>query len=369
MGYAGRLAFQQRVLPVYRKPFFDLLAASCDGGLSVFAGEPQPEEGIKTCDRLKTALLRSVRNLHFSSPSSPFYLCWQVGILDWLSDWKPDVLVVEANPRNLSTWRGIRWMRSQGKPVLGWGLGAAQLLGPLGWLRRWNRRRFLHTLDGVIAYSQRGAEEYLALGLPLEKVWVAPNAVKPSPQGPPPDRPPEFEGEPTVIFVGRLQARKRVDILLRACQSLPSDLQPRLLIVGDGPAREELEVLANQVYPQTEFLRAVFGADLETYLAEADLFVLPGTGGLAVQQAMASGLPVVVAQGDGTQEDLVRPENGWQVPEGDLTALKLALREALQDSHRLRRMGRESYKIVREEINLEVMVEVFVSALAEVAER
>ena len=38
--FPGRLALQQRVLPVYRVPFVDTLADRCDGGLSVFAGQP-----------------------------------------------------------------------------------------------------------------------------------------------------------------------------------------------------------------------------------------------------------------------------------------------------------------------------------------
>ena len=92
----------------------------------------------------------------------------------------------------------------------------------------------------------------------------------------------------------------------------------------------------------------------------ADLFVLPGTGGLAVQQAMAYGLPVIVAQGDGTQDDLVRPGNGWQVPPDDLPALQACLEAALADPARLRQMGAESYRIVRDEINVEQMVAVFV---------
>jgi glycosyltransferase involved in cell wall biosynthesis len=102
---------------------------------------------------------------------------------------------------------------------------------------------------------------------------------------------------------------------------------------------------------------------LSATFAEADLFVLPGTGGLAVQQAMSFGLPVVVAEGDGTQDDLVRPGNGWRIPAADLEALKAALQEALADAKRLRAMGAESYRIVAEEANLERMVQVFVEAL------
>jgi glycosyltransferase involved in cell wall biosynthesis len=102
---------------------------------------------------------------------------------------------------------------------------------------------------------------------------------------------------------------------------------------------------------------------LNPYFAAADLFVLPGTGGLAVQQAMSHGLPVIVAKGDGTQDDLVRAENGWQIPPEDYGALVGIMREALADVSRLRKMGAESFRIVSQEINLEKMVEAFVGAL------
>jgi glycosyltransferase involved in cell wall biosynthesis len=98
---------------------------------------------------------------------------------------------------------------------------------------------------------------------------------------------------------------------------------------------------------------------------EADLFVLPGTGGLAIQEAMSYGLPVIVAQGDGTQDDLVRAENGWQVPPDDFEALIAAMKDALSDVARLRRMGEESYRIVKEEINIEKMVDTFVTVLTQ----
>ena len=108
---------------------------------------------------------------------------------------------------------------------------------------------------------------------------------------------------------------------------------------------------------------AKHGEELKPYFEEADLFVLPGTGGLAVQEAMSYGLPIIVAQGDGTQDDLVRPENGWQIPPDDLDALISTMKDALSDVARLRKMGEESYRIVKEEINTGRMVETFVTAL------
>jgi glycosyltransferase involved in cell wall biosynthesis len=221
----------------------------------------------------------------------------------------------------------------------------------------------LHQFDALISYSVRGAEQYAALGYPADRIFVAPNATAPAPTFPLPARLPGFGERPVALYVGRLQARKRLDDLIRACAALPESLQPRLIIVGDGPERETLEALARQVYPHSEFPGAKFGADLTPYFTSADLFVLPGTGGLAVQEAMSYGLPVIVAQGDGTQDDLVRPGNGWQIPDEDYPALLRALQVALSDPARLRRMGGESYRIVREEINIEKMVEVFMLAV------
>jgi glycosyltransferase involved in cell wall biosynthesis len=357
--FPGRLGLQQRVLPSYRVSFFDMLAAACEGGMSLFAGKARAVENIAS-GKLQVAKHAPAENIHLLS--GPFYFCYQRGLLDWLEDWNPDALIVEANPRYLSMPAAIKWMQQRHRPVIGWGLGAPPSNSP-HFLKKWGERKwgaFLNRFDALIAYSQRGEDEYAALGFPQDKIFVAHNAVAPVPVALP-DRRPSTVDRPTILFVGRLQDRKRIDSLLRACADMPDT--PRLVIVGDGPERENLEAIAKQVYPSAEFVGAKHGNELKHYFAEADLFVLPGTGGLAVQEAMSHGLPVIVAKGDGTQDDLVRAENGWQIPPGNDDALVSTMRKALSDVSRLRKMGAESYRIVSQEINLEKMVEVFVKAL------
>jgi len=372
--FAGRLGLVQRVFPTYRAPFFDALAASCAGGMSLFAGQPRADESIAVTNALRITHYAFAQNLHIFSPSSSFYFCYQRGLANWLNDWNPDVLIIEANFRYLSTPAAVGWMRQRQRPVIGWGLGAPLDRGPLSGFRQ----RFLRQFDAMIAYSRRGAEQYAACGIPAERIFVAPNAVAPAPTHSLPTRADSFGVDsfgvgllsPLVLFVGRLQTRKRIPALLKACSEMPAQLQPRLVVVGDGPELNNLRILAQSLYPSTEFVGAKHGPDLAPYFLSADLFVLPGTGGLAVQEAMSYGLPVIVAQGDGTQDDLVYPvnngvrsANGWQIPPGDDAALTAALREALSDVSRLRAMGAESYRIVSEEINLEKMVGVFMEAL------
>ncbi len=363
-----RLGLQQRVLPAYRAPFIETLSALCPQGLGVFAGLPQPGEAIATANQFTRASYVQAANRHLFDPSSPLYFCWQGRLRGWLEDFQPQALIVEANPRYLSTPAAVSWMHRRGRPVLGWGLGAPALGG--GWLdrlRKSERANFLRRLDGVIAYSRRGADEYMTAGFPAQRVFVAANAASPRPPAPP-QRKPQPGAPLRILFVGRLQARKRLDLLLQACARLPVERQPELVIVGDGPARPEFEAQARQLYPRAQFAGARHGEELAAYFAAADLFVLPGTGGLAVQQAMAAGLPVIVAQGDGTQDDLVRPESGWQVTPGDLEALAQTLAAALADRPRLEAMGKAAYRIVAEEINLESMAESFARAVNQVAE-
>ncbi|NLN69863.1 MAG: glycosyltransferase family 4 protein [Chloroflexi bacterium] len=188
--------------------------------------------------------------------------------------------------------------------------------------------------------------------------------MAPAPTHPLPTRPIPAADQPgRVLFVGRLQARKQVDNLLGACAQLAAPLQPELVIVGDGPDRARLQTLAEQTYPRAIFTGALYGAELEEQFRRADLFILPGTGGLAIQQAMSFGLPVIAAEADGTQADLVRSGNGWQIPPGNLPALQTALSTALADIPALRRMGAASYRIVSEEVNIENMVAIFIEAL------
>jgi glycosyltransferase involved in cell wall biosynthesis len=357
----GRLAIQQRVLPIYRVPFFSSLAINCPAGMELFAGKPRTSEAIETAEHLDEGRYVQTKNIHLLKGS--LYACMQPGFLDWLEKFQPDVLIIEANPRNLSTTRAVGWMHARNRPVIGWGLGAPPMHGILSGYRSQSRKNFLNQLDALIAYSQQGAVEYAACGFPRSKIFIAPNSAAFKPLSPPVDKPEKWIGKPHILFVGRLQVRKRLDLLFKACALLPKEIQPEITIVGDGPDREQFEKAAQAVYPGVIFTGTKTGQELEPYYQNTNLFVLPGTGGLAVQQAMSFGLPVIVAAGDGTQSQLVRPENGWIVSPDNLEDLTKTLQTALSDPQVLRRKGLESYRIVRDEINIEKMVEVFITVV------
>jgi phosphatidylinositol alpha 1,6-mannosyltransferase len=126
------------------------------------------------------------------------------------------------------------------------------------------------------------------------------------------------EGMPIVGFVGRLAPEKHVERL--ASLNGRDDLQ--LVIVGDGVDREKLET----ALPSAVFTGALYGEELATAYASMDVFVHPGeheTFCQAVQEAMASGLPVIAPNAGGPR-DLVAPYRTGLLLEVDEFTSKLA---------------------------------------------
>ena len=355
-----KVGLMQRVLAGYRVPFFDMLAERLDGTLSLYAGAPRESEMIDSSKEPQVASLWRAKNRNLFSGKA--FLCFQTDVRDWLRTEDPDVLIMEANLRYPMSALAARWMRQKNRPVIGWGLGTGNTAS--GFLNQKHLSRY----DALITYSHAGLESYAAAGFPKDRIFLARNAAVPKPTRQMPERPASFTGVPKVLYVGRIQERKRLDLLMRACAELES-FRPALRIVGDGPIRPQLEALAASLYPETVFSGSLYGDELTAAFDDADLFVLPGTGGLAIQQAMASALPVIAAEADGTQTDLVRPENGLIVKPGDLESLKQAMTALLSDPMHLREMGAESFRIVRDEINLEAMADAFIGAINRVRSR
>jgi len=143
-------------------------------------------------------------------------------------------------------------------------------------------------------------------------------------------------GEVLLGYVGRLAVEKRVSRLAVAA-GLPG---VRLVIIGDGPARRALERALRPA--NAAFLGWLDGDDLADAYAALDLFVHTGTEetfGQTLQEAMASGVPVI-APAIGGPLDLVAPGlNGLLYPPEDDAALRTAITDLSGDAQQRRWMG------------------------------
>lgn len=333
--------------------------------LSVFAGSPGPHEGIPQAEALHSAKWVKAGNhpLGWGRLSA----IWQSGWREWITAEDPEILILEANPRYLSNYFILQRMHSRARPVIGWSLGPARAVGILSGFMR----TFYNAFSAIVVYSRNGAEAFRTLGMDGQKIFIAPNAVESRTAETLLTRPRAKEAarsalglddRPVILFVGRLQPRKRVDSLLRVCARVGEACQ--LLIVGDGAYRARLEGIAADVFPSAKFTGDLRGEALGRCFLAADLFILPGTGGLALQEAMLYGKPVAAAEADGSQKDLIHEgENGWLIRPGDEDALLGVIRDMLKDPRKLQEMGTASRRIVRETATMEKMVDGFLQAL------
>ena len=366
--FSGRVAIQDLVLPLYRKTIYERLEQRLDGGLGIFTGVSPNTHGVVVSDELAVTENTTVPNRHFLG--GPLEVIWQSGFTEWLKDFRPDVAIVSGNARLFSTKGGVRWLKSQGIPVVGWGLGTLMMGPHLRGMRTAMRKRLLHTFDGLIAYSSKAKEQYIELGVDPDRISIAYNAIAPRPDHPAPDRPFDFEGGARLLFVGRLYPGKRLDLLFDAVAALGERFTASIDIVGDGPGLEATRALAEERLPgRVTFHGALYGEALDAAFRAADLFILPGMGGLAIQEAMSWGLPIIAAEGDGTQFDLVRDGNGWLMEPGSAGSLQGILEQALSDCPALRSMGIESHRIVCDELNLDRMIDAMVTAVADASRR
>jgi glycosyltransferase involved in cell wall biosynthesis len=132
---------------------------------------------------------------------------------------------------------------------------------------------------------------------------------------------------PVLLSVGRLSPEKQLDSLAPILDAIP---EARLALVGDGPARPELERLF--AGRKVCFLGFLQGEELAAAFASADVFVMPSTTetlGFVVLEAMASGCPVVAARAGGIPDLIDHGENGHlyspEDPEDAISAIRALL--------------------------------------------
>ncbi len=159
-------------------------------------------------------------------------------------------------------------------------------------------------------------------------------------------------GVPTIMYVGRLAREKGVAALIAAFNALRAQgLSAHLVIIGDGPEREALELQARQspYGPDINFLGLIKNRDLPPYLRAATVVVNPffrtrlwsEQWAYVLQQAMACGVPVITTDTPSMRE-LVAPGAGLFFPERDTEALTERIATLLGDSALRARMGRHA---------------------------
>ena len=167
-------------------------------------------------------------------------------------------------------------------------------------------------------------------------------------------------GAPLVGMVGRLTEQKGHVYLLHAWAQVTAALpEARLLLVGDGPLRGELQRRARDLGLGGCVIFAGRREDVPRIMAALDVMTLPSLWegfGLVLLEAMAVGRPIVASRVSAIPEIVVDGETGLLVPPRDADALAQALLALLRDPQRATEMGRRGQVRLEQEFTVERMV-------------
>lgn len=255
-----------------------------------------------------------------------------------------------------------------------------------GWKAYWAfvllsriRKRYLQLAHALVFYADTAYELMASYGIPRERIFITANS-------PDTDRllatyervrrqPPVLPPNPRrLIHVGRLVKWKRVDLILEAVHALQRQYpEVELLVVGFGPEEAALKekTAALGISDRVTFTGGVYEEDLlGAYLHASAVYVLAGMGGLSINDAMCFGKPVICSEADGTEKRLVREDvNGKYFENGNAADLARAISFFMEDPARVKELGDNSLKIIREEINVHTVIqqyrEAFLYAMAQ----
>ena len=222
--------------------------------------------------------------------------------------------------------------------------------------RRARLARDLARLPAVVTISRALCDDLVGLGVPADRILVAPDGVHVARHTDMPDAPSarrelHLPEAPTIAYAGQFFPWKGVDTLVEALGRVPE--AQLLLVGGDKDNLPRVQALARQVAPgRVHFAGQLPHAAVPFHLAAGDIVALPNSGReeisarytspLKLFEALASGRPVLASDIPSLREVLRHDENAWLVPPDDAEALAAGLAVLLGDARRSARLARRA---------------------------
>jgi len=211
-------------------------------------------------------------------------------------------------------------------------------------------RALYRRFDSVYAMSENGGAAKLR-SLGIDPVDVVPLGVEVGEFGPTRrDRRLRAklglaDGQPLLIYVGRLDGEKKPDVVVEAFRRLPRELGAKLALLGEGPLKPDIAAIGDEFIIMPGYVRN--RAELARWLASADIYVsgmADETFGISVIEAQASGLPVVGIAA-GAMLDRVTDAMGRLGPVGDVDAMASNIIDVWECDHDAMRLAARAHAL------------------------
>lgn len=216
--------------------------------------------------------------------------------------------------------------------------------------------------DRFVALNKKVVAELTAVNVPPARIIELPNGVETDTV--PAKTSYELHQPARLVYVGRLHPQKGIDTLLHALRQLLDHHDIHLQLLGDGPIRDELVSLAEELGITTHVEFHGQTDQVQAHLQQADLFVLPSRAeGIsnALLEAMACGLPVIVSAIPGNVDVIEHNHNGLRFTVDDSDALAHHLTTLLTQPERRERLGRQARQTVERHYSLNVVADQYIT--------
>ena len=353
-----KIVLQQPVIPDYRMGIFLLLREHWGTNFEIYGGDAD-FFGSPISTPEAWGHFKRVRNIYLFKNQ----FLWQYGCFSALIS--ADVTILNANMRVLSNTIILLLRKLLCRRTILWGHSTGRSS-----IATVARGLYLRQCNGFLAYTETQALQ-LREDYPFLKVWVAANSCVHVRDCTPVEA--LLDEVDSILYVGRLVDSKKVRLLLegfiiaRKNKQFPKSI--RLVFIGDGPERSELEVLveAAGISEYVEFVGHVSNTTkLREYYSRAICTVSPGYVGLSATQSFSFGVPMVIARDEFHSPEIEACKEGFNAEffeSDDPQSLADSLLSAVLSKNRSISNRKNLSDWTASHYSFEVMQEAFVEAV------
>lgn len=267
-------------------------------------------------------------------------------VIPKIAEIKPDVVINAAHTGNWTHWKISGQKDRMGFKLVSWLCGYEFHPGKL---KSFLIDRFIPRYDYHLAYHSNARDYAMSHGARADQITVMHNTIneeqiatlsKSEARALVCAKHPEIGDRKIILFVGAVLAEKRIEVILGALHRL-SRQDVVFVLVGDG---DHLPAIRAACAGRRDVV--LTGSIVEgvgPYFDAAEVYLLPGTGGLGINEAMAHSLPIISGFADGSADDLVvDEENGYRLRDGSEEELVERIAKILDHPQIAERMGKKS---------------------------
>jgi glycosyltransferase involved in cell wall biosynthesis len=370
-----KIALLTPMLQPYRVSFYEKLSKShFDTKWMIFHGVKKTEDGRPAYSG--NTSFDNVGLVERKYRIGPFTLLIHKGLSREVKRFDPDMIIIQAITGNLSYRRVVNWASRKNKTIINWtcawdpGLARGVLLG----FKNLLVANFFKKGHAFLTYSSKAIDYVIKRGIDPEKITVCYNGIEIDDlirnekeiiaESEVIRDKLDLNGNTVFLYVGGLLEDKKVEFLIDAFH-LIENVKTKLLIIGDGPLKSSVLSKINSLNEKRIIYLGRIIDGVDPYFAASTCLVLPGAGGLALNQAMLWRRICIAGEADGTEDDLVLDGiTGFRFKKDNLSDLVRVMKNVIAlDDFQLKEMGEKAREIIVKKSNVNNMVDVFTSSV------